>query len=486
MTARRKAEEQPVSTPKATKRPLVTALEVENDLINEVKAQACEYLKPNIQGIVNAASPSDAKAKGAATRTTNSIAKLVEALFNDKSLLKAEYQKNSKKRIRDWLARSPSPKPTAAKVNSLFSLFSQFQRLVPVKSKTDGSRNSTNETAPKTAVKNERQVYNSVKALISVISECVRLQANPKMPPKRLIQPFKKTDVHPKDSEHDWRVDIALKCTPLEDTSPPCYVPKNSAVKDPAELEDRPELADTFAFIERKRHETEMDDTYARLFSYTKEIYMAQHDRRFIWGMVMCNTTVHACIFGPNYAAASKDMRLTTGTGRKNFIRLFVNWSFCDSSKLGYDPTTSYDYKLQCLVIQAVSSDNKETKAFYSREVVICAERLFGRHTRCFKATADRPSPPDENDPRKPHEQMDCNIFIKDAWSEALESADEDDREEARHLKKSICHLKDITNVKDMYPELYEDCVSGRVRFTDPELGRSYEDNSKTVLGADV
>ncbi|KAJ2569475.1 hypothetical protein IW140_003029 [Coemansia sp. RSA 1813] len=369
-------------------------------------------------------------------------------------------------------------------------------RLIPVKSKAgssrnekskaDSSRNKKNKAAANAALMNERQMYEPTKAFVSFISECVSLQNKLKTQPKRLIQPFEKTNVCPKDSEHDWRVDVALKCASLKDTSLSRSVPRNSAVKEPAELEDRPELADTLAFIELKRHEKEMADAYAQLFRYTKDIYMAQHDRRFIWGMVMCDTTVQACIFGPNYAAASKDMRLTTGTGQKNFIRLFVNWSFCDSSKLGYDPTTSYDYKLQCLVIQAVSSDNKEAKAFYSREVVICAERLFGRHTRCFKATADRPSPPDENDPRKPHEQMSCNIFIKDSWTEALENADEDGREEAKHLEKITDRLKDVTSVKGMYPELYEDCTSGRVRFTDPVSGRSHEDNSKTVLGDDV
>ncbi|KAJ2209876.1 hypothetical protein EV179_006503, partial [Coemansia sp. RSA 487] len=176
-------------------------------------------------------------------------------------------------------------------VDHLFSLFSQFQRLIPVKDKAGSSRNEKNKAAANAALINERQMYEPTKAFVSFISECVRLQNKLKTQPKRLIQPFEKTDVCPKDSEHDWRVDVALKCASLKDTSLSRSVPRNSAVKEPAELEDRPELADTLAFIELKRHEKEMADAYAQLFRYTKDIYMAQHDRRFIWGMVMCDTT---------------------------------------------------------------------------------------------------------------------------------------------------------------------------------------------------
>ncbi|KAJ1765196.1 hypothetical protein LPJ74_006445, partial [Coemansia sp. RSA 1843] len=100
--------------------------------------------------------------------------------------------------------------------------------------------------------------------------------------------------------------------------------------------------------------------------------------------------------------------------------------------------------------------------------------------------TTKKPSPPDENDARKPHEQMDCNIFIKNAWTEAPENAAADGRDEARHLKSITARLKDIASVEGMYPKLYEGCNSGRVRFTDPVSGISYENTSKTVLGDDV
>ncbi|KAJ1662852.1 hypothetical protein EV178_005508 [Coemansia sp. RSA 1646] len=462
------------------------ALKLKPPVRLEATYQMGEYLQPNIKGIIDVASPSDVTGKSAVTRTTNSIAKLVDDLFRSRDSLANDREERSKQSIRDWLSRNSKSRMTKKLVDYLFSLFSQFQRLVPVKGKASGRRSSKGKAAENTAVKTERDMYDPVKSFVSFISQCIRLQTNLKTPPKRLIKPFEKTDVRPKDSEYDWRVDIALKCASLKDTSSSRSVPRNSAVKDPAELEDRPELDETFAYMELKRHEADMDDAYAQLFRYTKELYMAQHDRRFIWGMVMCNTTVHACIFGPNYAAASKSMKLTVSTGRKEFIRLFVNWSFCDSRKLGYDPAISYDYNLQCLVIQADSSDNKTTKTFYSREVIVCAERMFGRHTRCFKATAKEPSPPDENDTRKPHEQMDCNIFIKTAWAEAPENAAADGRDEARHLADITARLKDIASVEGMYPKLYEGCNSGRVRFTDPVSGISYEDTSKTVLGDDV
>ncbi|KAJ2517915.1 hypothetical protein H4217_003658 [Coemansia sp. RSA 1939] len=242
--------------------------------------------------------------------------------------------------------------------------------------------------------------------------------------------------------------------------------------------------------MELKYRKKNMDDALAQLFRYTKEIYMAQHDRRFVWGIAMCSSVLQSCVFGSNYAAASENMDIAVSSGRKAFVQLLVNWSFCESHKLGYDPTISYDYKAHCLAIQATSSDRAgrvTTKTFYSREVLVCAERMFGRHTRCFKATATKPLPLTDTDARLPHERMaDCNVIIKDAWAEAPENADEDPRDEARHLAIIKAGLADVPSVRGMYPELCSDCDSGRVRFMDPLSKASYEDTTKTALGENV
>ncbi|KAJ2762487.1 hypothetical protein H4S06_000636 [Coemansia sp. BCRC 34490] len=377
-------------------------------------------------------------------------------------------------------------------VNKLYSLFAQFHRLIPLKSKISGRGSRANAKKPtvQVMVRNELQMYEPVKAFVCFVSECIRLQASPETLPKRLVVPFGKTDVRPKDSEHDWRIDIALRCVPFQRKSPPNPIFNSSAVTDPAKLEERPEIADTFAYMELKYRKKNMDDALAQLFRYTKEIYMAQHDRRFVWGIAMCSSVLQSCVFGSNYAATSENMDIAAPAGRKAFVQLLVNWSFCESHKLGYDPTISYDYKAHCLAIQATSSDRDgrvTTKTFYSREVLVCAERMFGRHTRCFKATATKPLPLTDTDVRPPHEQMaDCNVIIKDAWAEAPENADEDPRDEARHLAVIKAGLADVPTVRGMYPELCSDCDSGRVRFIDPLSKASYEDTTRTALGENV
>ncbi|KAJ2608617.1 hypothetical protein EV177_004885 [Coemansia sp. RSA 1804] len=292
-------------------------------------------------------------------------------------------------------------------------------------------------------------MYEPAKALIDFISECIRLQTKLKAQPQRLIEPFEKVDTTPVDSQYSWRIDIAMRCRSLSDTSLSPSTSGHSAVKEPNQQLSRPDVANTFAYIELKRHAKDTNEAYAQLFRYTKEIYATQHNRRFAWGMIMCNTIVNACVFGPNYAAASEDMDLATAAGRKDFIRLFVNWSFCDSCKLGYDPAISYDYSSQCLVIQSEPTAGNPAMALYSREVLICAERMFGRHTRCFAVSANKPPPPDPSDKqRKPHQQMKCNTIVKDSWVEAPEDPAEDTRDEARHLSVITERLQNVNSVR--------------------------------------
>ncbi|KAJ2687434.1 hypothetical protein GGH99_003259 [Coemansia sp. RSA 1285] len=327
-------------------------------------------------------------------------------------------------------------------------------------------------------------MYEPAKALIDFISECIRLQTKLKAQPQRLIEPFEKVDTTPVDSEYSWRIDIAMRCRSLSDTSLSPSTSGHSAVKEPNQQLSRPDVANTFAYIELKRHVKDTNEAYAQLFRYTKEIYATQHNRRFAWGMIMCNTIVNACVFGPNYAAASEDMDLATAAGRKDFIRLFVNWSFCDSCKLGYGPAISYDDSSQCLVIQSEPTVGNPAMALYSREVLICAERMFGRHTRCFAVSANKPPPPDPSDKqRKPHQQMKCDTIVKDSWVEAPEDPAEDTRDEARHLSVITERLQNVNSVRGMYPRLRDDCQSGRVHLTDPIIGNLYKDTSNTVLG---
>ncbi|KAJ2520666.1 hypothetical protein GGI11_002233 [Coemansia sp. RSA 2049] len=337
-----KQKKEPPKTPVGAKRTMeITALEIAN--------------------VALASSPT---AKGAATQTTNSISKLVETLVRYRDSKPDGYAEKAKQAIQKWLKSNAK----STDQPRLFGLFQQLQLLIPIEEKGE------HKDSPQVLVSVEREMYEPAKALIDFISECIRLQTKLKAQPQRLIEPFEEVDTTPVDSEYSWRIDIAMRCRSLSDTSLSPSTSGHSAVKEPTQQLSRPNVANTFAYIELKRHVKDTNEAYAQLFRYTKEIYATQHNRRFAWGMIMCNTIVNACVFGSNYAPASENMDLAAAAGRKDFIRLFVNWSFCDSCKLGYDPAISYDDSSQCLVIQSEPTAGNPAMALYSREVLICAE----------------------------------------------------------------------------------------------------------------
>ncbi|KAJ2612064.1 hypothetical protein EV177_003183, partial [Coemansia sp. RSA 1804] len=123
-----------------------------------------------------------------------------------------------------------------------------------------------------------------------------------------------------------------------------------------------------------------------------------------------------------------------------------------------------------------------QTKTYYSEGAVIGAERLFGRHTRCFAASEERPvCGGREHRPDR---------FIKDAWPEATEDADADYRDESRHLRKVTERLakakakgsEDEIDLDGMYPR-YDS--GGRVRIRRLDAGGkclAVEDTSKSIL----
>ncbi|KAJ1861019.1 hypothetical protein LPJ78_005574 [Coemansia sp. RSA 989] len=113
------------------------------------------------------------------------------------------------------------------------------------------------------------------------------------------------------------------------------------------------------------------------------------------------------------------------------------------------------------------NGDGTGKQTFYSCEVITVAERVFGRHTRCFIA---------HRDPESAIERVIENgIIIKDAWLEAAESAENDDRDEARYLRKMHEELPG-NRYDDMYPEFLE---GGRVH-----LGN--EDTTQQFVGGSV
>ncbi|KAJ1891627.1 hypothetical protein LPJ81_005709, partial [Coemansia sp. IMI 209127] len=389
------------------------------------------YRIPDIKGVVDVALPKDKQTEESAKKVAADIASLVESLFRIWGTTDVEHK--SEEKIRGWLAKKSGSEPTKATVNMLYRWFKQFRRLTLLERKTRG-RNSKKDADPE-KLSDERAMYEPTKAFVSFISECVKAHTKAGDQAKRLILPFDKTDTCPVDSEHDWRVDVALRCDSSKQGNYYNPIAEYPAVSNLDGLDMRPDLENTLAYIELKYSQKELDNAYAQLCRYSQELYMAQHDRRFIWGMVICGSIAQACVFGPNCAVSSPTMDFASIPGRKQLVQLFTYMSFCRKRDLGYDPTISYDNALRCLKIKACSTNGID-ETFYSREVIHCAQRMFGRHTRCFKATSIKPLPP-QNDKSgtESYEPMDCDTIIKDAWVEATENAMEDSRDEVELIR---------------------------------------------------
>ncbi|KAJ2799382.1 hypothetical protein H4R20_004466, partial [Coemansia guatemalensis] len=212
----------------------------------------------------------------------------------------------------------------------------------------------------------------------------------------------------PSDSDEDIRIDtIFVSRTDSSD----------------AESLERVEYRDAFALTEIKASTQSLSDAYKQLLRYTRQIYATQHNRRFAWGFVLCGTIAKVVLFSHDLAIASAGMDLAESDGRTAFIKLLVDFSYCEEEKLGYDPTVTWDAQLNCWIIECPQLDDAASKPkrpmiYYARDPEIPADRLFGRHTRGFLASLD-------------YKKVDTpDTFIKDAWPHSSRDAEHDPRDE--------------------------------------------------------
>ncbi|KAJ2617133.1 hypothetical protein H4S08_000457 [Coemansia sp. RSA 1365] len=435
--------------------------------LREAEDEVKGYCKENIVGIVDMAMPDNAIMREMAETIGVRITGAIEAYLETQSLgagansVDVEISVANKLGVDVKLLR----KYTDCE-NSLQMMFDSFGPWMRSPESGKISRPG------KGAILRERSMYQPIQQLLRFVATCVGVLCH-NSPPLRLIMPFNKTDVGFADSDLNTRSDIIL--TGIR--------PENGASLS-ADLEERPSMIDCFAVVGVKTSKVHLLKARAQLFQYSKGIYAAQHNRRFLWGMTVCGTDMQVCVLGSNFALASENLDMMSYKGRRCLVQLAVNWSLCEDYRLGYDPTMVYNSKLQCWEIQSEQFDERNIGrpiTYYTREMVVCAERLFGRHTRCFKATAKMPSALDPDSDLEPHEQIQCDILIKDAWPEATFHSEDDMRDEAKHLQKITHMLKDHQEFIGLYPQLHG---GGRVRFV-PKIADDVfvEDTTITMLG---
>ncbi|KAJ2373928.1 hypothetical protein IW150_003373, partial [Coemansia sp. RSA 2607] len=348
-----------------------------------------------------------------------------------------------------------------------------------------------NTVSKKSKGKQPKDKESSIYPLFSLFVRYVATQLERQRPSglQRAITVNNSFDVTIKDSESNTRPDIILECADLISDSPGSSASAQNQkqskmasgrAKTP-EKKSQFSFKDIFAVVEAKRSSSDsaVREANIQLFQYTREVYDKQLNRRNVWGATLYGNTVRVSYFGPDYVLSSAAMDLLSASGRRSFIRYLVNWSFCERHCLGYDPTIEWMTRHQCWKISAPTlTTGKRSKTaykmhyYYAKKVVISAEHMFGRLTRCFLA---RKTPPANKTDLEPEN---CEYAIKDAWVESTVDAAVDTRDEISHLVAISDALKENQQVDGMYPKIV---AGGRVQFS---RGGAVieEDTTMTVL----
>ncbi|KAJ2037242.1 hypothetical protein H4S03_003101 [Coemansia sp. S3946] len=314
----------------------------------------------------------------------------------------------------------------------------------------------------------ESGIYGPIMAFVSYVALCVQAQrdkAGSTAGIRRLICPADKADYQPDDSDDKTRVCIGLCSMDFDDPAPTAST--------------RTPYHKLLAVIEAWGCSIYSKDAFLQLYEDTRQMYQEQHDLRSAWGITICGHEVRVCHFGNDIAVSSKPMDVTTPKGRRSFIEILVNWSMCEDSQLGRDPTIGYMPDLDCWQIDCPDDTSRgidtKPRRYYFEDVACRANRLFGRHTRCFLATNIKPT---VDSPLVP------SVVIKDAWVFAKPSTGEDVRDETKMLKKIRATLGEHIKPEDdiIYPEIV---VGGRVSFVLDHA--RIEDNTKVMYqGSDL
>ncbi|KAJ2662592.1 inducible alternative oxidase 2 [Coemansia sp. RSA 1199] len=455
------------------------------DKFAETKALAAHYLKDNINGLQTIAEHSNQSTQQFVTRQAESIAEFIDELVQcaKSGLGKAELENKLKRTIAAQLKCRSLTEQHSGKADA--EMYTSAVRFLPWLCPGSDSTFSTT---------NEKHIYPCFVELINFVAELVVRPPLDQQPtsfdeyPKQLVRSYNKTDVKPDNAEGGHRVDMALKCDALNynNTSDDDGYNKDSfqLSKDDLKAKDgrngeRPNYSRIFAVIEVKPNSSDanMLKGFSQLVEYSKNLYWNQHNRRFIWGLVSGGSNVKACVLGPNFLLASRFMDVTTAEGQLELIGFLVNWSFCELSKLGYDPTVRFNLKHSCFTIDMADSSKPGPMqtTYYLRKIVVVAERVFGRHTRCF-VVGKQPLSSDGDFDKS------ADILIKDAWPEVSDSTEDDMHDESKLLEQVSKGLAGRSEFEGLYPKFLG---GGRMQIQNSR-GEGAEDTTQTVLGETV
>ncbi|PIA12501.1 hypothetical protein COEREDRAFT_12707, partial [Coemansia reversa NRRL 1564] len=338
--------------------------------------------------VFSMAEPIDAAAKAKATTIIEVTAQAMERLRNLDHTIDEAYADHS----------------------SITELDSKLGSFIP------GIIRWTQKTSGSSTPPRESSIYSSIAEFVLFVACCVRYSTDTEasVPENdgstdqrragpRLILPGSSYDFQPTGIEDAERVDVVLGACSFDTPVAP------QPIKD---------YADMFGIIEVKRSRG-FEKALSQLLVYSRNLYAWQGNRRYLWGLTVCNTEVHAYLMLNDAVHMSPAMDVTTADGRRGFISLLVHWSLCLEDQLGYDPTIrrigdTKQYEIDC-------ADDEDIDGAFSTYVtkmsLKSADSIIGRHTRCYvarlKATGEHDNVSGEID------VTDLDVVIKDAWPPA-------------------------------------------------------------------
>ncbi|ORX70296.1 hypothetical protein DL89DRAFT_267510 [Linderina pennispora] len=229
------------------------------------------------------------------------------------------------------------------------------------------------------------------------------------------------------------------------------------------------------ALIEARSGKTRrtVDKAYAQLMQRTRSIYRNQPNRRFAWGLTVCDNEVRVCLFSNDAAFSSSALDMTTAAGRRQFVELLANFALCEKDQLGYDRGILWNPEHKCWTVECPDAAEKSsspatTKTYYFDKVLLAADGMFGRRTRCYLVTDEKPT----------GGGITPKFVLKDAWPEAEEDPVHDKRDEVQIMHRITTELAQ-SDVEDLvYPKLD---AGGRVHID--SNGEVFEDSMKRILG---
>ncbi|KAJ2367267.1 hypothetical protein IW150_005716, partial [Coemansia sp. RSA 2607] len=330
----------------------------------------------------------------------------------------------------------------------------------------------------------ESEMYPAIDALLGFISEKIRDNTDDGGDLKNGISVFANKDFTVPDGDTSLRIDKALRIDfdGLGEFNDEDVDTKGGN----ADMSMTTTYANIFAVIEAKidnqakvedetnpkviTNDAERVDATMQLYLYTHNIYFRQHARRFAWGFTVCGSVFQACLFTHDIMVRSGGIDVATGHGRKGLVELFTNMSFCDKDQLGYDPTIIFNDAEQW---EMQVFENGEPRRCIINEVLLAADRAFGRHTRCFHCKTI-PESGSKEEPR--------DVLVKDAWAHQKSdlNENEDARNEATLLRLISDGFCNDTSLENKYPKLW---AGGIVQQTDSASNVS-DDSTDYIFAA--